>query len=161
MTADLYTTPTCGYCRQAKDYLKKLGVNVREKDISKNPGLHIQELTKQLNIPRSTLNYHIKFLEKRDYLETKKETQEIRVYISKKISKNEKIILNHFRKDVPRTILLLLLLFPDSSQTELIRIAKNHKNHSSKIYDYMNKHKTTISYHFKKLQDMDIIEVKA
>jgi glutaredoxin len=37
MTAELFTTPTCGYCRMAKDYLKKLGVSVNEKDITKDP----------------------------------------------------------------------------------------------------------------------------
>ena len=36
MTADLYTTPSCGYCRQAKDYLRKLGISVNEKDITKD-----------------------------------------------------------------------------------------------------------------------------
>jgi len=37
MTAEIYSTPSCGYCKQAKDYLKKLGINVNEKDITKNP----------------------------------------------------------------------------------------------------------------------------
>lgn len=37
MTAEIFSTPSCGYCRQAKDYLKKLGINVNEKDITKNP----------------------------------------------------------------------------------------------------------------------------
>ena len=37
MTADMYTTPSCGFCRQAKDYLRKLGINVCEKDIARNP----------------------------------------------------------------------------------------------------------------------------
>lgn len=36
MTAEMYTTSTCAFCRQAKDYLKKLGINVKEKDITKN-----------------------------------------------------------------------------------------------------------------------------
>ena len=36
MTAEIYSTPSCGYCRQAKDYLKNLGINVQEKDITKN-----------------------------------------------------------------------------------------------------------------------------
>ena len=36
MTADLYTTPSCGYCRQAKEYLRKMGISVNEKDITKD-----------------------------------------------------------------------------------------------------------------------------
>ncbi len=37
MTADMYTTRSCGFCKQAKDYLKKLGVSVNEKDITRDP----------------------------------------------------------------------------------------------------------------------------
>ena len=33
----MYTTRTCGYCKQAKDYLTKLGIRVNEKDITANP----------------------------------------------------------------------------------------------------------------------------
>ena len=47
MTVDIYTTPTCGYCNQAKDYLKKLGINVYEKDITKNPR-YMQEFEKRV-----------------------------------------------------------------------------------------------------------------
>ena len=47
MTADLYTTPTCGYCRQAKDYLRKLGINVTEKDITKDPR-YMQEFERRV-----------------------------------------------------------------------------------------------------------------
>ena len=37
MTAEIFTTPSCGYCRMSKDYLKKLGISINEKDIIKNP----------------------------------------------------------------------------------------------------------------------------
>lgn len=30
----IYTTPTCGYCRMAKDYFKEEGVEYEEKDVS-------------------------------------------------------------------------------------------------------------------------------
>ncbi|MBN2442889.1 MAG: glutaredoxin family protein [Spirochaetales bacterium] len=47
MTAELYTTPTCGYCRKAKDYLRELGINVNEKDITKNPK-YMEEFQKRV-----------------------------------------------------------------------------------------------------------------
>jgi len=34
MNVTIYTTPTCGYCRQAKDYLTKKGVRFVERDVS-------------------------------------------------------------------------------------------------------------------------------
>ena len=37
MTAEIYTTPSCAFCGQAKNYLKKLGINVKEKDVARNP----------------------------------------------------------------------------------------------------------------------------
>ena len=35
--ATLFTTPTCGYCRQAEQYLKRLDIPVRKRDISRDP----------------------------------------------------------------------------------------------------------------------------
>jgi glutaredoxin len=35
--ATLYTTPTCGYCTQAENYLKKLDIPVKKKDITRDP----------------------------------------------------------------------------------------------------------------------------
>jgi glutaredoxin 3 len=37
MTAEMYTTSSCAFCRQAKDYLRKLGISVNEKDITREP----------------------------------------------------------------------------------------------------------------------------
>ncbi len=36
MDATIYTTPTCGYCTQAKNYLNGLGVRVKEIDITRD-----------------------------------------------------------------------------------------------------------------------------
>jgi glutaredoxin len=36
MTAEMYTTSSCSFCKQAKEYLRKLGINVNEKDITKD-----------------------------------------------------------------------------------------------------------------------------
>ena len=37
MTATMYSTPSCGYCKQAKSYLSQIGVKVKEIDISRDP----------------------------------------------------------------------------------------------------------------------------
>ncbi|MDH5680378.1 MAG: glutathione S-transferase N-terminal domain-containing protein [Spirochaetota bacterium] len=36
MDAKIFSTPSCGYCKQAKSYLKQAGVRVKEVDISKD-----------------------------------------------------------------------------------------------------------------------------
>lgn len=33
----VFTTPTCGYCRQAKSYLRERGVRFKDVDISRDP----------------------------------------------------------------------------------------------------------------------------
>ncbi|RKX45268.1 MAG: NrdH-redoxin, partial [Thermotogae bacterium] len=33
----IYTTPTCPYCRKAKQYFKSLGLRFQEADVSRNP----------------------------------------------------------------------------------------------------------------------------
>jgi glutaredoxin-like YruB-family protein len=37
MAVTIYTTPSCGYCRVAKDWLRKEGVLFTEYDIAKDP----------------------------------------------------------------------------------------------------------------------------
>ncbi len=53
MTATMYTTPTCGYCSQAKNFLKDLGIQVKEIDISNNPkaGEEMVRKTGQQGVP--------------------------------------------------------------------------------------------------------------
>lgn len=36
MDITIYTTPTCGFCHMAKEYLKKLGYDYTEVDITTN-----------------------------------------------------------------------------------------------------------------------------
>lgn len=33
----LFSTPTCGYCRQAKNYLRERGIRFKEVDVSRDP----------------------------------------------------------------------------------------------------------------------------
>ena len=126
--------------------------------ILKDPGLHIRELSKTINIPKSTLTYHLSHLKKHGFLEIKSENGCARYYAAKKVGEKDKKILNLFRQDVPRTIILLLVLQPELSQIQMIKIAKQWKNHPSKIGIYLNKHQTTVSYYFNKLVAMDVIE---
>lgn len=43
MEVVIYTTPTCPYCRQAKEYLRQKGIPFVEKDVTSNPA-HAQEM---------------------------------------------------------------------------------------------------------------------
>jgi len=112
--------------------------------ILEHPGLHLGELSRKMDIPKSTMNYHLNHLKKRERLVKKSEERYTRYYIANKIGKTDKKILHLLRQTVPREIIIFLLLHPDSLQK---KISKNLK-----------KHPTTISFHLNKLMNIDIIE---
>ncbi|MCK4364805.1 MAG: hypothetical protein KAW45_02015 [Thermoplasmatales archaeon] len=128
--------------------------------ILKYPGLHIRKLSRDLNIPFSTLNHHLNYLKKQDLLLAKSDGRYIRYYVSKKVGRNDKKLLNLMRHKVPQTIILLLYLYPygDFSQIEIARYGKTWKKHWTKIGFHLNKHPTTIAFHLDKLLEMGIIE---
>lgn len=54
MTRDvtIYTTPTCGYCRQAKRYLAEKGVQYKEVDVSTDAAAEeVVHRTGQFGVP--------------------------------------------------------------------------------------------------------------
>ena len=91
--------------------------------IKKNPGVHFRKISRNLNIPSSTLSYHISYLVKRSLLTKESENGYLRFYISQKIGKNDKKLFNILRETVPRNIILYLFLYFESSQKEMIYFA--------------------------------------
>ncbi len=128
--------------------------------ILKYPGLHIRELSRDLNISFSTLNHHLNYLKKQGLLLAKSDGRYTRYYVTGKVGSTDKKLLNLMRHTVPRNIILLLLIYPlrNFSQIEIVRFAKTWKKHWTKIGFHLNKHPTTISYHLDKLLKMNIIE---
>ena len=53
MSVKVYTTPTCGYCHQVKDYLRERGVPYQEYDVSRdrNAAQEMVNLTGQMGVP--------------------------------------------------------------------------------------------------------------
>ncbi len=52
-TVIVYSTPTCPYCDQVKDYLKDKSISYQEIDLSKNPekGEELVKKTGQMGVP--------------------------------------------------------------------------------------------------------------
>ncbi|MBN1692408.1 MAG: PDZ domain-containing protein [Dehalococcoidales bacterium] len=53
MDVKIYTTPTCGYCHQAKSFLDELGVSYKEYDVSRDRAAaeEMVKLTGQMGVP--------------------------------------------------------------------------------------------------------------
>ena len=100
--------------------------------ILKNPGIHFRKIARKNKIPLTTLGYHIRLLKKYEFVNEKNENGYTRYYAIKDLKDQDKKILSLFRQDAPRTIILLLCLYPKLSQVELIRLVNRWKNHPSK-----------------------------
>jgi len=125
--------------------------------IKKNPGLHFREISRELKKPKTTIEYHLYFLEKKGFITKQKEKGYLRYYIKKTIGEKDKEIINMLRKDVPRNIILFLLMNPCPTMKDIKFFAKKWKGHPSKIGFHLYKHQTTLSFHIKKLIKSDII----
>jgi len=128
-----------------KQYSKQDNKTLIYRYIQKHPYLHFRELARKLQIPKTTLIYHLRYLEKNKFIISNKEGRYTRYCIENNIGNIEKKILNVFRRDTTRDVFLYIMLCVSASQIEISKeLGKNPK---------------TIEFHLKKLLDLDIIEL--
>ncbi|MGA1866322.1 MAG: winged helix-turn-helix transcriptional regulator [Thermoplasmatota archaeon] len=87
--------------------------------IETSPGIHFREISRRLGIPMGVVEYHINYLLKRDMIVARVEGRYKRYYTEGKIGSKEKSILPFLRKDVPRAILMHLMLNPGARHRDL------------------------------------------
>ncbi len=92
--------------------------------ISKNPGLHFREISRKMNIPKTTLDYHINFLLKSNILSVKDDGNYKRFFISGKVGSKDKVILGFLRQEVPFKILISFLFPGFCSEMEISKDLK-------------------------------------
>jgi len=130
----------------SKNKILNLEVRRRIYDfIEKYPGLHFRDISRKLNIPKSTLDYHLKYLEKCNLISPKKEYLHTRFYLTDNIGADIKKILHFLRQESSRNIILYLVTYMSGTQAE--------------ISESLEKHPSTIKIQLKKLLDADIIEL--
>ena len=113
--------------------------------VQKHPGIHFRELCRELNIPRTTLSYHLLYLKKRQILTVKPEDGYSRCYIESNTKNREEKILGLLRQETPRNIVLFLLTHIYGTKMDMS--------------NGLEKHPTTIDFHLKKLLKNKIVEV--
>jgi len=112
--------------------------------ITKSPGMHVREISRRLEIPFTTLQYHLRFLEKRELVKAKEDGKYTRYFVFNKFGRKEKDVVDLIRKKTTRSMILYFLAFIVCSQIE---ISKS-----------LEKHPTTIEFHLKKMEKMDVIK---
>ena len=112
--------------------------------ILKYPGFHIRDLSRSLNMPISTLVYHLRYLKKLGFIEENLYKKYTRYYAIRKIDRAHKKLLNLFREEATRKVLVYLTLNPFSSIGE---ISKN-----------LHRGRPAVFHHLKKLRNAGILE---
>ena len=146
--------------------------------ILKHPGLHLRELSRTVNISFGGLRHHLNYLKKQEYIVTRSDQRYTHYYVTKKVGKKDKELMNLLRQEVPLKILLLLLLsgpadlygkFSKEEQNNpALRTTVHSKKDLANLTDYWNKQyanlfrlkikRTTIDFHLKKFIEADIVE---
>lgn len=152
--------------------------------ILEHPGLHLREISRRTNISFGGLRYHLDFLKKQELVTTKSNRRYIRYYVTQKVGKIDKEIINLLRQEVPRKIFLLMLCAgpgyiyqkplrdvigpyakkPDPaiysgiySKRELVELTRYWNRPYGGLF-HLRKHRTTIDFHLNKLLDAGLIE---
>jgi len=111
--------------------------------INKNPGLHLRILSRKLNIPKTTLEYHLRYLKNRDFLNIELEGKYKRYFVKNNVGSYDKKILIDLRDEIPRGIIFFSYIFP--------KVYTDEYNRGLKIPI------TTLSYHLKKLVKIGVL----
>jgi DNA-binding transcriptional ArsR family regulator len=111
--------------------------------ILENPSSYEREISKKMDIPKTTLRHHLITLKKLELITEKNANGYKRYFVVNKIGKRDKEILNILKQNIPRNILLYLMYYVVCSQLEISRA--------------LEKKPSTINFHLKKLKDLGLI----
>ena len=70
----------------------------------KYPGLHFREISRILNIPKTTLDYHLRILEKKELIISECNGRYVRYFVKNNVSEQDKKILGILRIGIPLKI---------------------------------------------------------
>lgn len=111
-----------------------------------NPGMHLREISRKLNIPKTTLDYHLSYLRRKNLLVCKTEGKCNRYFAQYKIGSIDQKVLTILRQKIPRGIIILTFITDELYKSEFSTCLQIPI--------------TTISYHLKKLKKRDILEMR-
>jgi len=112
--------------------------------ISQNSGLHQRDISRKMKIPFTSLEYHLRTLEKHGLILSRKDGKYNRYFTALEVSEGEKKILNYFRKRTTLHIILWFFIGVQCTQKDLSR--------------FLEKHPTTIGFHLRNMLNTGIIK---
>jgi len=113
------------------------------KVIEHNPGIHLRELQRALEMPITTLEYHLSYMARKRIIYSETDSHYKRYY-AKQLDQEDKKVLSTLRQKRPREIVLLILA--------------NEKAKYQFIADYLKLPPSTLSFYLKYLMDNGILE---
>ncbi|MEO2116849.1 MAG: winged helix-turn-helix transcriptional regulator [Methanocaldococcus sp.] len=108
-----------------------------------NPGCHLREISKNLDIPVSTLTWHLRILEKANLIKSKKFGNRLIYYPA-----------DMDMRDLP------LLYLKNETQKSIFNYLLKSPAHLRKIAKDLNLNVETVRYNLKKLENLGIIKAK-
>ena len=89
--------------------------------VCSSPGCHLREIQRRLEIPLGTLEYHLDYLVEHELVSIREEGGYKRYYPVGMMRSVDKNILSLLRQDIPRRLVMHLLLNPDCRFGDLAR----------------------------------------
>jgi predicted transcriptional regulator len=114
--------------------------------IVNNPGVHFRELQRSLGMPVGSLEYHLRYMEKRELVSARNDAGYSRFYSKNKFNPEVKSIIAFMRQPIPRGILLFLL--------------RERKSSHGGILVNFRISAATLSYHLKRMCNTGVLRVE-
>ena len=113
--------------------------------IAANPGTHVREIERELDMQPGLLSYHLDYLEKRKLIRSEDDGHRKMYFLMDSFIEKDRRTLGALRQESPRKILMHLLVHgPTSFQA---------------LQMEMGFAKSTLSYHLKRLRGIRVIDV--
>jgi predicted transcriptional regulator len=110
--------------------------------ITSNPGIHLRELQRVLNMPLSTVDYHLGYMVKKDII-LRDHNQGIIRYFAKPFDETEKRIVSALRQKRMRDIVFVVL--------------RHHKSRYTQLLDQLQLPRSTLAFYLKYLVEHGIL----
>jgi predicted transcriptional regulator len=111
--------------------------------VSKYPGMYLREIEKKLGLAMGVLDYNLGYLEKKEILTVEREGNRKRYFVRDDVSFGDKATIGILRQEIPRRIVIHLMLNPNASFQDVLAQFKISKS--------------TLSFHMKKLTEASIV----